>query len=235
MKFSVCIAVYNGSSYLREQLDSIFNQTLSCYEVVIVDDVSNDDSRDILRSYQSKYRNIKIFENETNLGVIPSFEKAISLASGDIVVLCDQDDVWELTKLEKLSKTFIEFNPLLILHNYSVIDSNGDLTGDVSKIDQNSISILRTFMTNSYIGCCMAFKKGLISSILPFPKNIPMHDSWIGLVASVAGEVKVIDDRLIFYRRHSNNVTGNTKFSLVEKLKHRFYLAFYLIFLGKVK
>ena len=104
---SLVIPTYNGEKYLREQLDSIYRQTLVPDEVIAVDDRSKDGTVDILKEYADRY-GLKYFVNEQNLGYNKNFAKGISLASGDYICLCDQDDVWMPEKVETLHKKLIE-------------------------------------------------------------------------------------------------------------------------------
>jgi glycosyltransferase involved in cell wall biosynthesis len=98
MKISIALCTYNSSKYLREQLKSLEEQTLKADEVVICDDKSDNDTMQIINEYKDKL-NIKLTVNKTNLGVTKNFERAISLCEGDIIFLCDQDDVWNKNKI----------------------------------------------------------------------------------------------------------------------------------------
>lgn len=109
-RISLAIATYNGANYLSELLNSLINQTVLPDEIIVVDDKSIDDTVLILKEYSSKLP-IKIFENEKNYGVNLNFKKAVSLCSGDYILICDQDDVWfpenietKVSLLEKLPR-----------------------------------------------------------------------------------------------------------------------------------
>ncbi|TQV61723.1 MAG: glycosyltransferase [Sulfurovum sp.] len=101
-KISICLATYNGEKYLKEQLDSLLNQTLTPYEVIIQDDCSTDNTVEIAKQYTDKL-NLKIYVNEVNLGFTKNFESVLQKATGDLIAPCDQDDIWKPDKLEKLS------------------------------------------------------------------------------------------------------------------------------------
>ena len=106
---SIALSTYNGSKFLREQLQSLANQTLLPFEVVITDDCSTDDTLSIIKEF-SNVLNIRVFVNDLPLKVTKNFEKAISLCSGDVILMCDQDDIWHPDKLAKIDKYFRE-NP----------------------------------------------------------------------------------------------------------------------------
>ena len=101
---SIALTTYNGEKFLKEQLDSILNQTYSDYELVVCDDCSTDSTRQILKEYEKKDKRINVFLNNNNLGFKNNFEKAISLCTGEYIALSDQDDIWDEKKLEILLK-----------------------------------------------------------------------------------------------------------------------------------
>ena len=121
----------------------------------------------------------------------------------------------------------------LIVSDCYVVDANAKIINESFFSLRNSKpGLLSNLMKNSFLGCCMAFRASLIFKILPFPKNIPMHDWWIGLIVSVYGNVVFINQPLICYRRHGNNAspTGeSSSFSLITQAVHRLILCFYLI------
>ncbi len=204
MKFSVCIAVYNGEEYLKKQLISILRQLSINDEVIVVNDKSSDSSLDIINSLCDK--RITVLNNITNLGVIRSFEKAIDQASGDIIFLSDQDDVWMPDKIQVISKYMLESQCCAVVSDALVIDSQEEVICDsYFTLRKSGPGIWKNFYRNSYIGCCMAIRSDVKPFILPFPKSIPMHDAWIGMVCDLLGEVKFLPEQLVAYRRHLAN------------------------------
>lgn len=226
MTISVCMAVYNGELYIKEQLDSIFNQTLIPDELIIVDDCSSDNTKLIINGYFNKGIRIEVHENKNNIGVIKSFEKAIGKTNGDYVFLCDQDDIWSNRKVE-LMVDKLSHNKGLCISNYSIIDSLSNSSNINVIFDEKDFSILKTIVKNKFIGCSIGFHKNVKEKILPFPQHIPMHDSWIGIIALYYFNVSVLQENTLYYRRHSNNVTGK-KQMLIKKLLDRCNLAFSL-------
>src|SRR5690554_1467232 len=99
---SIALASYNGEKYIKEQLDSILNQTIQDFEIVVCDDASTDNTWEILQQYEAKDKRFKIFRNEQNLGFKKNFEKAISHCKGEYIALSDQDDIWIENHLELL-------------------------------------------------------------------------------------------------------------------------------------
>jgi glycosyltransferase involved in cell wall biosynthesis len=102
-KISVALTSCNGANYLKEQLESVYAQSLLPDEVIVCDDCSTDNSIEILTEYKEKH-NLRYFINDKKLGFVKNFEKAISLCSGDFIALSDQDDVWLPKKIEIITK-----------------------------------------------------------------------------------------------------------------------------------
>src|ERR1700753_2011765 len=96
---SIALCTYNGAVYLKEQLDSLIAQTYPNIEIVVVDDRSADDTWQLLTGYANTYPQFKIHQNAQNLGFVKNFEHAASLCSGELIALCDQDDIWHPEKI----------------------------------------------------------------------------------------------------------------------------------------
>jgi len=91
---------------------------------------------------------------------------------------------------------------------------------------------LKNIYKNSYIGCCMGFRKSILAEALPFPRKIPMHDMWLGIVAELCGNVIFIDEKLIRYRWHENNFTQKkmgASEAFANSIKYRYYLFFAIL------
>ncbi|MGL4458190.1 MAG: glycosyltransferase family 2 protein [Plesiomonas shigelloides] len=223
------MATYNGERYIKEQIESILPQLNDGDELIVSDDGSTDKTLEIILSFESS--KIKVLQGPRN-GLIKNFENAIYAAKGDYIFLCDQDDVWLKNKVDSFCSAF-QSGGDLVVSDCHVVDANANIIEESFFSLRNSHpGLLSNLLQNSFLGCCMAFKAKLKPKILPFPEKIPMHDWWIGLVASLYGEVVFINQQLIFYRRHGNNAspTGNkSSFSLITQATHRLSLCFYLI------
>lgn len=219
---TVCIATYNGEKYIKEQLDSILCQLNLDDEVIISDDGSTDTTLAIIESYQDD--RISLYKNAFK-NVVLNFEFVINKANGDYIFLSDQDDIWHKDKVELYMKSFFE-NPraILTISDLQIIDKNGLLLDTVFYKNKFSSNLSKNLVVNNFIGCAMAFKSEVKKSILPFPKNIAMHDWWIGTCCIILGEINFIDIKLNFYRRHDNNVTKEGGAIFTTKIKWRFNL-----------
>lgn len=210
---SVAMATYNGQHYIREQLDSILEQTIVPDEIVIVDDCSSDSTMEILNSYAKEHSGIiKIYQNEANLGYIKNFEKAISLCSSQYIALSDQDDIWMRNKLEMLLNAI--GNSLLIHSDAHIIDADGNILQEsysISALKRPLPNYLDIIHFNSVTGCTALINRELFALCAPFPENIP-HDWWLAMVAVVKNSIAYCAEPLIKYRQHANNAIG-CKFS----------------------
>lgn len=200
------MATYNGEKYLKEQLDSILNQSYNNFELLIQDDCSTDSTVEILNSYKNKM-NMKIFVNETNLGYIKNFEKITKKAEGDFIALCDQDDIWEEDKIELLLNNIGE-SSLIYSDSLLVNNSGNSLNIKFShSLKNNFISTNNplTFINDNCVSAhAMLFKKELLKYIFPFPKNV-FFDAWIAANAASFNGIKYLDKCLVKYRQHDSN------------------------------
>lgn len=223
-KISVCMATYNGEKYIKEQLDSILSQIGENDEVIISDDSSTDKTVQIIKAFNDT--RIKIFENQKFKSPVFNFQNALMHAKGEIIVLSDQDDIWEPNKIEVIKKYMQEFD--LVLSDAYIIDEHGNILQEsFYKLNGSKSGLIKNIIKNSYLGCTMAFNRRILEKALPFPKDIPMHDWWIGLVGEVYGKTCFIENRLIRYRRHGNNAspTGEkSKYSFGKKIFFRWII-----------
>lgn len=219
---SVCIATHNASSYVYEQINSILVQLAPEDEVIISDDLSGDNTLAIITSIND--RRIKIIEGSVRLGIIKNFERALYAAKGDLIFLSDQDDVWLPNKVNVCKIALAEHT--LVVTDCIVVDSNLNHVADsFFEMKNSKKGILRNIYKNSYIGCCMAFKRELLDVALPFPPNIPMHDVWLGLLAEIKGNVVFLNEKLVLYRRHDKNASFmESKNSVLRKIQLRLLL-----------
>ena len=216
---SVVLAAYKGEKYICAQIGSILGQLGENDELIVSDDFPKGKTKDAVFERFGDDSRI-VYREGPSKGVIENFEFAISRARGEYIFLCDQDDVWLDGKVQTVVKE-LENGADLVLHNALIVDGKLHKTGETAfEINRTKKGFIRNIIKNSYQGCCMAFRSELKKYILPFPKKIPMHDQWIGLMAEKHGNVVFIDEPLILYRRHGGNVTGNGS-GFITKIKWR--------------
>ena len=199
---SVALATYNGALHLEDQLNSIINQTVAPTEVVISDDGSSDDTLALARRLLSA-SNLKfqIIEHEFNKGFSCNFNSALMRTTGEIVFVCDQDDVWLPNKIEYFlaNANFEDF--FLIMSDMTVVDRELNV-------------LLDSFLNSTNIpeseyayGCNMAIGRRLLDLALPVPHEFIQHDIWLSMLANLLNAKKILPEPSILYRRHERNVT----------------------------
>ena len=218
---SVCVATYNGERYLLKQLESILPQLGENDEVIISDDGSKDATYEVINTINDS--RIRWIENIGEHSPAFNFENALNHAKGDIIVLADQDDEWELDRIKLGLEVLRSEKVWCVLNNRSLIDSVGNIfKTQCDEVDPVQASFLYQVWHNPYIGCCMMFKRELLDLALPFPPKMPMHDLWIGWLGAKLKKNAYINKPLVRYRRHGNNVTtGKSPFSLIYRIKYR--------------
>ena len=228
---SVCMATHNGARYIREQLASILPQMATDDELVISDDTSTDGTVAIIRGFADP--RIRLYEHNTFYSPIFNFEHALARATGDILVLADQDDIWLDDKLEVVRQRFAK-QPhrfyLLALDGY-VVDADGNVTDDSLFRRLNAgPGFFKNIVDNRYLGCCLAFSRELLEAALPFPRRIPMHDMWLGQLCELVGKTEFVPVKTIKYRKHGAGLTEfRIRFRPWTQIKRRWFLTYYLL------
>lgn len=230
-KISVCLATYNGEKYIEKQINSIRAQLGSFDEIIVSDDGSTDNTVSIINNLKDD--RIKFFYNKKkqfNYGhyyVSANFENAIKKSTGDIIFLCDQDDIWVSNRVEFLINYLEDYD--LVINNAFIINENEDIVGDsfFSINTKFPRGIFRNLFKPKYHGCCMVFNRGVLDYVLPFPTKLILHDSWIGILTEQYGKVLYTNEKLIFYRRHSSNtsyLSSKSTNPLIFKILYRLEL-----------
>jgi len=219
---SIVLTTYNGAKYLTKQLESLKNQTLQPTEIIVQDDCSNDNTVEIIQNY-SQLPQIQLYQNEKNMGFVKNFESAIQKASGDYIALCDQDDIWESTKLQTLLNA-IKDNTLAYSNSVLIDAADNSLGITLSqKLKNNfidSCSALNFIFDNCVSAHAMIFHRSLLEHIATIPKN-SFFDAYIAASAASLKGVKYVNSPLVLYRQHENNTLSQqkkSKCSIKEKI-----------------
>ena len=224
------MCTYNGAPYIQKQMESIGSQTRRPDELIVCDDRSHDNTIEIVKILASKMAfPVHININKENLGSTKNFEKAIKLCQGDIITLCDQDDVWHPEKLNIVEKTFSHSNHIgVVFTNAELVDKHLRSIGQrlwesigFNRTEQKRIIKGRAFEVllkhNVVTGATMAFRSEFKDLILPIPENW-IHDAWIALLIAATSKLAVIQAPLIRYRQHSKQQIGVIKKRFIEEL-----------------
>ena len=218
MTVSVCMGIYNGEKFIEKQLQTIYRQSRPADEVILCDDCSTDRTVDIVKKFISDYKleeTWRLYENTENKGYPGNFYYAMSLCTGDVVFLADQDDVWHGAKIEKMCNMFRLYQEAkVICCKFGLIDEAGNFihsimqpvrskeTGKVRKV-----SIESCLRKCEWPGMVLAYKrkwydekKEKVNSELAIP-----HDFLICAWAAEEETFYQMDEELACHRRHENN------------------------------
>lgn len=220
---SVALASFNGERYLAEQLSSIFAQSRLPTEIIVADDGSRDGTVDLVteafRTAATLGIRTSLLAGSAPLGVTANFARAISACSGELVVLCDQDDRWHEHRLRDAVDAFARTPELLFRHeNARLIDEGGASLGEtlfgalgISAAECTAINGDDAFALylrrNLATGATVTFRRTLIDRAMPFPTEW-VHDEWLAVIAAAIGRVAVSEVIRVDYRQHSGNEIG---------------------------
>jgi len=223
VKVSVLISTYNGERYLKEQLKSLFLQTFKNIQIIVRDDFSNDATLGILSKFD-----VKLLNSDKNIGTNRSFslllKYALEYTDSQYFMFCDQDDIWDSTKVENTLAQMQELEsnygdiPLLVHTDLVVVDEKLQIINNSFMKYQNlngeSNNFNELLVQNTITGCTVMINRKLALLANPIPCEAKMHDIWLGLVASKFGKIYYIPSTTIKYRQHSKNTIGATSFNI---------------------
>lgn len=233
-KVAIALATYNPvEKYFQEQIESLQKQSYDNWVCTVSDDHSDSQQIKFISYLLKKDTRFQLVSNTGDKGSYGNFQNALGNIdkSADLIAFCDQDDVWEVDKLEKSVSLFLDAKTMVVHTDLSLTDKNGNVTDpscwEKEQRDFISKDFYSLFLRNNVTGCSMMFRKDLLKWALPFPrqnfKDLSFHhDHWIALIGHLKGEIKRIDSPLIRYRQHDHNVVGvsvREKKSLLNKIK----------------
>ena len=228
-RLAILLSTYNGSAFLAEQLDSLFDQTYENFIVVVRDDGSTDNTLAILQDYKSREPDrVHMIESDTgNLGARDSFaylvdyalqhKDALGLESA-YMMFCDQDDVWFPEKVATELQAMLETEqahpdlPVLIHSDLQVVSETLEPVAPslarYQGLETSRNGFNQMVISNLVTGCTALINEKLARKSLPVAGNAIMHDWWLALVAAAFGKVVYLDKALIHYRQHGSNTIG---------------------------
>lgn len=209
-KVAVILSTYNGERFLKEQIESILNQTYTDFDLIVRDDGSKDSTISIIEEYISDNSNIKLIKEE-NVGFINSFYKLLEIAEGyEYYCFADQDDVWEKEKIEFLINELEKTNS----YTPNLVFSDSDYYDENMKFIKKGHTNRKSSFRNSLVECVSQGMTMMINKtardivIQKKSKNSIFHDQWCYMICSGLGEVKYVSKALVRYRRLNNSVTA---------------------------
>lgn len=232
---SVALCTHNGAEFLGDQLDSILNQTVPPRQLVLSDDDSADGTVVLALERINRYRSaggdidLMVLANRPAVGIAQNFAQAITACTGDLVALCDQDDVWRPERLEVITRYFADHPDVTLVHGDArLVDGDGKPLGrtlfeslrvtarERMQIDRGT-AIHTLIRRNVVTGATTVFRREMIELALPIPQGW-IHDEWLAMMAAVFGRVAIVPGVLVDYRQHASNQIGAEELTLRRAL-----------------
>ena len=214
---SVILSTYNGKRYLKDLMDSLRNQTRQADEVLVNDDASSDGTVAFVRSYIEEYglATWRVIEHKNNVGWKANFKRGILSCSGDLVFPCDQDDIWDIHKIELMSAV-MENNPNINVLACQVSPfyegKNEVYRADRTQRDGELVKLLNldgnSFLYTMRPGCAFCIRMDFARDIEPWWKETYPHDAALWRFAALTGSLGLYGRQLVSFRRHGDNASA---------------------------
>jgi len=231
-KIAIIMATYRGEKYIKQQLQSICNQTVSDWELFIFDDRSDDKTFALAGEVDDK--RIHRICNAKNLGATQNFLTALEFVyrmdTFRYFMFSDQDDIWMPDKMEKTYVRMLEeeknTSVVLVHTDLRLVDESAEKTSANSfrvsaHLWHMEDCVFERLLAQPFVfGCTVMMNRALVEKILPIPQKVYAHDSWVSLIAAAWGKVSYIRDATIYYRKHRGNLSGAAAASsFINRLK----------------
>ena len=209
VRVSVCMAAYNGSEFIGEQIDSILTELGPADELLVIDDESTDNTVALVEAIGDP--RITVHRNKQNLGYVRTFEKAIALSQGRYIFLSDQDDIWIPGRLDKMLSALADSS--LVVTNCKHFGGRSGRFHDIRLRSKDSRKYLRNILGivvgyRLHWGCAMAFRSDLKQLALPFPAHMSeSHDQWLAMCGNFSRSITYLEEDTILHRLHDENLT----------------------------
>lgn len=224
---SVAMTTFNGEDFIREQIESILDQSPAPLEIIVADDGSSDATTAVVRSLAADSTiSVRLIGGD-HVGLRGNVERAIAACRGDVIALADQDDVWQPGRLAAITEAFLSDAVSLWFSDAELIDHSGSPIGrtvfhavgvdEARRVRIESGRGLAQLLHGMTVtGSTMAFRAALRPIALPLPPvldgddHLFLHDGWIAVLASLRGRTVIDPRRLTLYRQHAGQVTNMT-------------------------
>ena len=226
---SVVLCTYNGAKYIEAQLTSILAQTYAVAEIIVVDDVSSDDTMAVVERAAARDSRISLSQNTFNIGFTSNFESALQMAKHDYIAISDQDDIWQEQKIEKMMAAIAPEAAAIYCDSVRFTkEIPVNPTKNKSSRHVAGTNVRKLAMYNTVSGHALIIRKSLLEKALPIPSAV-YYDWWLALQAVTNGGLQYLDEILVYQRAHDNNVTITKNTSSKElRNSYRMMLRTYL-------
>lgn len=235
VEISVCMATYNGVQFVRAQIESILAQLGSGDELIICDDRSTDGTWELVSTVRDP--RIRAYQNDSRLGHVQNFARALALARGRYIALSDQDDVWVEGRLRRMLEAMMQLPPAsLVIGDFIEVDEDGEIRDtrlnrlEIGEAAANRLwQIVLIFIGRiKYFGCTFLIDRALVSHLIPMPRAIEAHDVWIAMKACVHGRIGHLRENTLWHRVHGQNLTPQHRRRTWPIIRSRVIYAYYL-------
>lgn len=225
----IVLSVYNGETYLKQQIDSLLKQSHHPIRIICRDDGSKDSSSELLLSYQEAYpENFELFNSGENQGIVRSFFGLLGHTTANYVMFCDQDDIWlenkvrdTLARVKNLELENGAIKPCLVYTDMSVVDSSLQEINHSfwaqQKINPQRNKFNQLLVENIVTGCTVMMNRSLVN-LIRFDEGVLMHDWWVALIAAAFGVIEPLEQQTILYRQHEKNSVGALSQDLMSRI-----------------
>ena len=233
----IIMCTYNGEKYIDDQLESIERNTVCDWNLYIIDDLSSDST--VCKAERFREKNslrVKIKVNRRRMGAVHNFLNAIwevgqHMTNEDVIMLCDQDDVWYSDKIKKTMDSMAQLRdiygnniPLLVCTDVSVVNESKEIINKsfrkMNNYNIQKLDLCYLMMENKVQGCTIMINKEVAVLLNEIPTKVRMHDGWLALIVSAFGRIKYIDEPTMMYRQHATNVQGSIEYK--DDIKNKF-------------
>ena len=213
---SIAMCTYNGAQYLQQQINSLLLQSYPRIEIIVTDDASTDNTKQILEENAKKDKRLQFFINEKNIGYNKNFEKTIHFCSGQFIAISDQDDIWDPDKIMTMMQQWPEGSAFIYSLSGNFIGNDFAKRLSAPNVVYGPISDVHQLVFNSPVhGHACMFKKEMVTGCTPFPENI-YYDWWMSMHAASGGAIGCVPHTLTWHRVHDNNYSRSIM-SIKEK------------------
>ncbi|SDM17609.1 glycosyltransferase [Pedobacter antarcticus] len=222
----ILLATYNGSAYLNSQLYSLLSQTLTDWRLIIHDDGSTDETVAIIRKFVLMDDRITFIEDNIQFGnAADNFTHLLKFSTSQLMICCDQDDIWFENKLQLLVAAFGPDANLpqgVFCNGFAYSTDTGIISDKITFVNPKDLNE-QLFMNGGIQGCSLMVNRALLNKIIIKPSYVAMHDHLISMAVVCFGTMSYVDKNLMLYRQfHDNKVTANINYSLKSRIKSIF-------------
>jgi glycosyltransferase involved in cell wall biosynthesis len=224
----VIVCTFNGERFIDEQLFSIRKQSRQVDWITVRDDGSSDRTLRHLERHASADGRLRLVRNPQNLGYAQNFGQGLAQATGDIVFLSDQDDIWAEDKVARMLALFDDPTTHLTFSDGTLIDAKSQPVKGPNVLHGYGLTLahladfqsnpMRYLLRRNFInGAAMALRRTAAQSALPIPSRFP-HDYWLALWLARTGGIRCLHQPLYAYRQHDANLIGSGRSSKLDAI-----------------